>query len=125
MPNGFGPKERSRRLLRQAAGLMPPSDVQPPSARPPAIQAQLNLQLGAGLIGQERFKEAMYGNQVGAGTAGRRPSRASTQAQGLNIFGQPLSPFSAALQRRPRQFRERALAGRRRTRASMTRLGFF
>lgn len=55
--SGFGPRQRARRLLRQAAGLQPPSDVQPRSGLHPAIEAALNLQVAAGLLPQEKFEE--------------------------------------------------------------------
>lgn len=56
---GFGPRQRAKRLLRQAAGLQPASDVQPSSGLAPAIEAALNLQRAEGLITQGKFEKAL------------------------------------------------------------------
>lgn len=76
---GFSPRTRAKRLLRQAAGLQPASDVQPRSGLAPAIEAALNLQLSEGLISQEAFNKAVGRPATTATTAatpeaGRRTS---------------------------------------------------
>jgi hypothetical protein len=125
----FGPKVRAERLLRQSAGLMPPSDTQPASTRPAAIQALLNLQLGAGMITEGRFQKIIGGGETvppAPATASTRPgSRPVPNARIASAAPRPLvSPFSSAFQRRPQQFQAQALAKRRRpTRVSMAALG--
>jgi hypothetical protein len=85
---GFGPKQRAKRLLRQAAGLQPASDVQPRSGLAPAIEASLNLQLAAGRISQEQFDQAVGGGRpptsevAGVATAGVRQPGAPTSVAG-------------------------------------------
>jgi hypothetical protein len=77
--SGFGPRQRAKRLLRQAAGLQPPSDVQPRSSLHPAIEAALNLQLEAGLLSREKFEARTRPPTSGAGPEGpaaRPPSGA-------------------------------------------------
>jgi hypothetical protein len=134
MPHGFGPQESARRLLRQSAGLMPPSDVQPVSGRSPAVEAALNLQLAQGLITKEQFEGAFVRRAfptrgaplTTSAQAARRPprkpaarpvgvrpaaARQTQRAPGVN-------PFQEALRRRrfafapdnPLQLRQQAQA---------------
>jgi len=67
--SGFGPRQRAKRLLRQAAGLQPPSDVQPKTGRAPAIEAALNLQLAEGVISKEQFAKATGGGDITRGAS--------------------------------------------------------
>lgn len=77
---GFGPRQRAKRLLRQGAGLQPASDVQPATGLNPAIEALFNLQLSAGLLPQQKFDELTRGPRVsevaGTSAARRRPGQA-------------------------------------------------
>lgn len=100
---GFGPRQRAKRLLRQAAGLQPPSDVQPASGRAPAIEAALNLQLAEGLISQEQFAKAT--GRVDPTTGLPLPGTISEVA---GVSRRAAAPAGAASAARRRSLRTRA-----------------
>lgn len=89
---GFGPRQRAKRLLRQAAGLQPASDVQPVSGRPPAIEALLNLQRAEGLITEGQLEKAL-----GRGAPTATTERAGARRAGLRAQARRLRARRAGL----------------------------
>jgi len=101
MPNGFGPRIRAQRLLRQSVGLMPPSDVRPKTGLAPAVEAALNMQLATGLITKRQFQKAT-GAPVSQPVGGVAPGPKRTVP--ARFFGSARQqPIRRVRRRRPQQ----------------------
>ena len=133
MVNGFTPRVRAKRLLQQSAGLMPPSDVRPATGLAPAVEAALNLQLAEGLITQEQFQNAVFGQPTAGDPRFTRPTpeqakairgklreRRGGEAPGLKVSG--AGGMAQELKRRRRAVRA---ARRKAHAASLGPLGPF